>query len=86
MMSSSKSGFHFYICGYWGVLLVAKVSKVVFIFGYCAMCALCIGQSTKTKVFKTFLSNVSFFKSEFVKSVLGVLADGPTQHLQESNS
>ena len=47
MMSSSKSGFHFYICGYWGVLLVAKVSKVVFIFGYCAMCALCIGQSTK---------------------------------------
>ena len=47
MMSSSKSGFHFYICGYWGVLLVAKVSKVVFIFGYCAMCAMCIGQSTK---------------------------------------
>ena len=44
MMSSSKSGFHFYICRYWGVLLVAKV---VFIFGYCAMCAMCIGQSTK---------------------------------------
>ena len=44
MMSSGKSGFHFYICGYWGVLLVAKV---VFIFEYCAMCAMCIGQSTK---------------------------------------